>query len=218
VAQRVGAEVAGADLAREADLQQAYQSALERAGALKQLQGVVDWSGGTSFPEQIRLGVDALALGISRCVTITYSSYGWDTHTDNDDDQSRNFEDLFSGLRDLMDRLATTSGVSGTLADETVVVVLSEMGRTPQLNEAGGKDHWPYTAALVVGPGIDGGRSVGGYDAYYYGQPLDLGTGEVDDGGRDLSTDVFGATLLTLAGLDSEEWLPGVGVLHGALR
>ena len=213
VSQRVGAEVLNADYARHRALNEAYQSAMDRSMTLKGLLGVVDWGGGTSFTEQLSLAVDALNLGISRCVTVAYSSYSWDTHTNNDADQSRNFEDLFSGLIDLMDRLEAAD-----LTDETVVVVLSEMGRTPQLNATDGKDHWPYSSALVVGPGLLGGRTVGGFDSYYYGRRLDLGTGDFDDDGRDLGTDVMGATLLRLAGLDNEAFLPGVGVLEGILR
>ena len=38
-----------------------------------------------------------------------------------------------------------------------------------------------------------------------------------DEAGRDLSSDAFGATLLTLAGIDSEEHLPGVTPITGAL-
>ena len=94
---------------------------------------------------------------------------------------------------------------------------MSEIGRTPLLNGGGGKDHWPYTCAMICGPGITGGRVIGAFDDYYYGEQIDLGSGEVYDGGQDLSVDVFGATLLQLAGIDSSEWLPGVGVLDAML-
>jgi uncharacterized protein (DUF1501 family) len=102
-------------------------------------------------------------------------------------------------------------------ADETVIVVLSEMGRTPRLNGNMGKDHWPYTAAMVSGPGV-AGRTVGGYDLYYYGRRVDAASGDLDDdNGILLTTDVFGATLLELAGLDAAEFMPGIGVVRGAL-
>ena len=43
--------------------------------------------------------------------------------------------------------------------DETTFVVMSEMGRTPALNGNEGKDHWPYTSALVMGPGLQGSET-----------------------------------------------------------
>ena len=59
---------------------------------------------------------------------------------------------------------------------------------------------------------------MGAFDSYYYGKRLDLATGDVDGDGWDLGSDVMGATLLRLAGLDSESFLPGVGVLEGILK
>lgn len=216
---RVDAYAKAAALGSQATQAAAYQGALDRAATLKGLGSVVNWSSSGSFAEQLGFAVDLLSLGITRCVTTQFSYNSWDTHINNDTDQSANFESLFSGLLDLFDLLKATPGeVEDSLLDETVVVVLSEMGRTPQLNSGLGKDHWPYTSAMVVGPGVSGGRTIGGLDAYYYGQPIDMATGEVDeDNGESLSADVFGATLLTLAGVDAEEHLPGVAVVTGAL-
>ena len=214
---RRAAAAADAAQGKQASLRGVYTSSLERAASLKELLHVVDFSSGTSLSEQIRLAVDLLSLGISRVATVS-SEYGWDTHVDNDNLQSSNFEGLFSSLRDLMARLQATPGESApTLADETVVVVLSEMGRTPQLNATDGKDHWPYTSALLVGPGITGNRVVGGLDEYYYGERIDPETGELDSDGRDLSADTLGSTLLNLADIDHQDYLPGVSSIPGLL-
>ena len=44
------------------------------------------------------------------------------------------------------------------LLDETLVVVMSEMGRTPQVNANGGRDHWTFCySVLFAGAGIRGG-------------------------------------------------------------
>jgi uncharacterized protein (DUF1501 family) len=204
--------------AREAELTAAFQTAVERSTSLKGLVNVVDWSASSAFSEQIGFAVDVLSLGVSRSVTLSFSYYSWDTHASNDLYQSYNWEMLFSGLGDLMARLRATAGTNGgTLADETVVVVLSEMGRTPQLNSLDGKDHWPYSSLMVVGGGV-GDRVIGGYDAYYYGEYVDLASGEISESGQALVCDVVGATLLQLGGIDSEEFLPGVGHLADALR
>src|SRR5262249_45396489 len=61
-------------------------------------------------------------------------------------------------LEDLSDR---------GLLDETLVVVMSEMGRTPKINANGGRDHWTYCySVLFAGAGIQGGSIYGASDAH----------------------------------------------------
>jgi hypothetical protein len=215
---RVAAVADGARAARTRELASSYASSLDRSLFLKGLQGIVDWDGGTGFASQIDLAVNALSLGISRCATISYSSY-WDSHELNDYYQNIAFEGLFSGLVSLMSTLSLTPGHStDSMVDETVVVVMSEMGRTPALNSADGKDHWPYTSVLVTGPGVTGGRVVGGFDSYFYGETIDPDTGELDGDGLDISIASLGATLLNLADVDHEEYLAGTLPLPGLLE
>ena len=82
---------------------------------------------------------------------------GWDTHSDN-------FESVGSLcgvldpawgtlLRDLDQR---------GLLDDTLVVWMGEFGRTPQINENTGRDHWPGSWSVVLGgAGIQGGQVYG---------------------------------------------------------
>ena len=51
------------------------------------------------------------------------------------------------------------------MLDTTLVCNLAEFGRTPRVNPAGGRDHWPlcYTVAFAGG-GVQGGRVVGASD------------------------------------------------------
>jgi uncharacterized protein (DUF1501 family) len=52
------------------------------------------------------------------------------------------------------------------LLDDTLVVATGEFGRTPHLNDRGGRDHWPGCwSALVAGGGITGGAVIGASDA-----------------------------------------------------
>jgi uncharacterized protein (DUF1501 family) len=52
------------------------------------------------------------------------------------------------------------------LLDETLVVLMSEMGRTPRVNGNGGRDHWTYCyAVLFAGAGIRGGTVYGASDS-----------------------------------------------------
>jgi hypothetical protein len=207
-----------AKLERELEFANSFATSHGTAQSLKGLVGVTDFGSGTNFSAQIRLAVDTLSLGVSRCATIAYTGDIWDTHTNNDRDQSSNFEELFVGLQDLMNRLDTTFGHSTPyLSGETVVMVLSEMGRTPQLNESNGKDHWPYTSAMLIGPGLTTNRVVGGLDSYYYGELIDLASGELDPNGADLSSASLGATLLNLADIEHGDYMPGVASIPGLL-
>ncbi len=87
---------------------------------------------------------------------------GWDTHTRNfpilkDWNLPQLDQTLAALLSDLHER---------GLLDETLIVILSEMGRTPRINPAGGRDHWTYCyGTLLAGAGIKGGAVCGASDA-----------------------------------------------------
>lgn len=54
---------------------------------------------------------------------------------------------------------------SGRL-EETLVVFLTEFGRTPRINKDGGRDHWCYTGSIFfTGGGTQGGQVIGATDA-----------------------------------------------------
>ena len=119
----------------------------------------------------------------------------------------------------MADRFSTLPGRGGgSLLDETCIVVMSEMGRTPALNGNEGKDHWPYTSALVMGPGLQGGRVIGATDEFYYGEKIDYDSGEIWHDGQDLTVGNLGATLLASAGVDSRDYLPGMAPIQGVLK
>ena len=64
------------------------------------------------------------------------------------------FDRAFSALLDDLDQRG--------LLSETLVVVVGEFGRTPRVNEWGGRDHWPGVwSALVAGGGVRGGQVIG---------------------------------------------------------
>jgi uncharacterized protein (DUF1501 family) len=86
----------------------------------------------------------------------------WDTHADN-------FNRLKNRLLPVLDRGASALlqdlADRGTL-DETLVVFLTDFGRTPRVNGAAGRDHYPnvYSVALAGG-GIQGGQVYGSSDS-----------------------------------------------------
>jgi hypothetical protein len=51
------------------------------------------------------------------------------------------------------------------MLDNTMVLAMGEFGRTPKINPAGGRDHWPACWSMVMaGGGVQGGRIVGESD------------------------------------------------------
>jgi Protein of unknown function (DUF1501) len=86
---------------------------------------------------------------------------GWDTHVDN-----------FSGVRNLCRDLdpamsALVADLSERkLLDDTLVVWMGEFGRTPTINPARGRDHYPAAwSAVLAGSGSRGGMAHGSTDA-----------------------------------------------------
>jgi hypothetical protein len=83
-----------------------------------------------------------------------------------------NHGNIFQAMRDhgaVMD-----SGIASLLSDlkangmleKTLVIVLSEFGRTPRINDAGGRDHWASCfGCLMAGGGVKGGSIIGASDA-----------------------------------------------------
>ncbi|MEQ1570170.1 MAG: DUF1501 domain-containing protein [Myxococcota bacterium] len=189
---------------------QKFAEAHRRAVDLEDARYATTFGASNGFQGKLGVAVEAIATGLSRSVSLSFGSGAWDTHSDNDARQAPLWEELFAGLLELREQLDTTTGTSGRpLSEEVVVLVLSEMNRTPGLNGDNGKDHWPYTSLMTWGPGIRGDRQVGGYDANFQGRGIDLATGDLADGGVVPTTSHLGATLLAANDLDPAEWLPG---------
>jgi hypothetical protein len=69
--------------------------------------------------------------------------------------------DFDRGLSTLLDDLEQRG-----LLKETLVVAAGEFGRTPRINDQGGRDHWPGVwSVLLAGGGLVGGQVLGASDA-----------------------------------------------------
>ena len=156
--------------------------------------------------QHIGLSLNALRRGLTRSILFEDSQTGWDSHPDNAS-QHPLWNTLLRRMGELLQGL-----VDHDLLDETLVVVTSEMTRTPLLNAKGGKDHWPYTSALVFGGGVRGGRVLGATDDSTAALPVDFRTGAPDPLGRPCQYDNFAAGLLEILEIDPAEWLPGTDV------
>jgi uncharacterized protein (DUF1501 family) len=140
----------------------------------------------------------------------------WDSHQSNHLNQDRCFEHSFGELTALMEALEAAEGSDGQpLSERTRVLVLSEMGRQPVLNNQTGKDHWPITSALLIGSGLQGGRVVGATDDSLAPKAVDLASGELDDGGEVLRPGHLIATLAAGFDLDPGDWADGETPIGG---
>jgi len=171
---------------------------------------------GSNLLDQATKATELMRLGLSRCAMIGIPG-GWDSHGDNTV-QAPQFDAFFEALDALMDHMARTPGLSTPwLIDEVVIVCMSEFGRTPLLNGAMGKDHWPYNSTMVVGSGVRGNRLIGGSDDGLVGLPTNFSTGALSDSGDIIGSENVGVALLKLGGIDPETVLPGVPVLEALL-
>ena len=86
---------------------------------------------------------------------------GWDMHNDVDGSMAKNGTAMDAGFAALLEDLQKT----GLLAS-TMVVMFSEFGRTPHINENRGRDHFPKVFSTVfAGGGVKGGYVYGSSDA-----------------------------------------------------
>lgn len=98
------------------------------------------------------LGVDGLEEG---------SNMGWDTHRNGFGQLIDYHGPVFDrAMSSLLDDLRQRG-----LFKSTLVVAMGEMGRTPMINNTGGRDHWSTSSTLWAGGGVEGGRIVGETDA-----------------------------------------------------
>jgi hypothetical protein len=87
---------------------------------------------------------------------------GWDTHNANFVSVPERCETLDKGLASLINDLNTRG-----LLQDTLVVVTTEFGRTPDINQNVGRDHYPKAfSAALFGGGVKGGHIHGKTDKF----------------------------------------------------
>jgi hypothetical protein len=155
--QRMAFEMLTSDRVKEAfDLSREEDRARERYGR-------------TLFGSATLLARRLVERGV-RFVNVSWDNYSkrfevskaaWDTHERNfpmlRETLLPNFDRTYSAFLDDLDARG--------LLDETLVVTMGEMGRTPRINPKGGRDHWTYCySVLLAGAGIQGGTIYGASD------------------------------------------------------
>ena len=114
--------------------------------------------GNNGFGRGCLLARKLVEAGVA-CVEVTLG--GWDMHNGIFAALERQLPTLDNGMGSLVEDLTA----SGKIKD-TVIVWMGEFGRTPRINQNGGRDHYPRAWSVVVGGGtLKGGVAHGSTDA-----------------------------------------------------
>ena len=118
-------------------------------GQLKELEAYIGALGNETNPAIAagKLGLAAYQAGLTRSISLSIK--GFDTHADHDNLQGQRIQMLLNTV----DAILSNAEEQG-LADQVVVVVNSEFGRTPGYNGAMGKDHHTFSSMFIIGDGI----------------------------------------------------------------
>lgn len=155
----------------------------------KESEGDQDRYGKTDFGRQCLLARRLLSSGVS-FVQVTHSNY--DTHNENFNFHIEQLGEFDKPFATLVSDLHTLG-----LLDQTLVVVLSEFGRTPNINLYYGRDHWSKAWTVVMGGAkVQRGAAFGATNA----EGTEVVDGQVDHG------DLF-HTYLQAVGVDSTQSL-----------
>ncbi len=116
----------------------AFEVSLEGEQTLKRF-------GDTGFGRGCLAAIRLLSAGV-RCVEVELGN--WDTHINNHELQSGKAAILDVALAATLDELHRRD-----MLDDTVVFCGGEFGRTPSINPAGGRDHWPHGFSTLLAGG-----------------------------------------------------------------
>ena len=164
---------------------------------------VRDRYGNSRFGQCCLLARRLIEAGV-RFVTINtfltvFGEITWDIHGTKPFTSIEGMRDVVAPMYDqAYGALLTDLSERGLLGD-TLVCNLAEFGRTPRVNPAGGRDHWPQCwSVYFAGGGVKGGQVVGKSDPVG-GYPAE----------RPVNPSEVVATIFHSLGLDLESHLPG---------
>src|SRR4051812_16460150 len=128
-----------------------------------------------------------------------FNEITWDIHGSKPFTSIEGMRDLVAPMYDQAYSALIEDLSQRGMLDTTMVCTLAEFGRTPKVNPAGGRDHWPQVWTVgFAGGGVKGGRVIGRSD------PI---------GGYPAERPVFPpdivATIFHSLGFDPESTLPG---------
>ena len=144
----------GYQLMESAQAQAAFRVETEEAS-------LRDRYGRNSFGQRALLARRLVEAGVP---FVTLYEGGWDHHTNIFDAISKRIPPLESTIATLIQDLEDRGRL-----ERTLVLVLGEFGRTPKVNDRGGRDHWSNAmSVMMAGGGTPGGQVVGATDRQGY--------------------------------------------------
>ena len=141
--------------------------------------------------DSFALAVKLLKNDLVTCINMGFGSF--DTHMN----QERSLMPMLTNFDALFAVFLSQLKAAGLL-NNTLVVLYSDFGRTPKVNDRAGRDHWPVGGALLAGGGLAGGRAVGATDADLLAKNIDPNTGLESSSGIQLSPVHLGGSVLEL--------------------
>jgi hypothetical protein len=122
---------------------------------------VRDRYGAFPFAQNCLLARRLVEAGVPLVTLYSFGNRDWDTHGDNFKNLKNTLLPPFDqGVSALLDDLQSRG-----MLDVTLVVSMSEMGRTPRINGGAGRDHWSFCYSIVMaGGGVRGGQVYGSSD------------------------------------------------------
>ncbi len=94
-----------------------------------------------------------------------FNEITWDIHGSAPFSPIEAYRDLLGPMFDNAYTALLEDLTSRGLLDTTMVLAMGEFGRTPKINPAGGRDHWPQCWTMsIAGGGVKGGQVVGSSD------------------------------------------------------
>lgn len=141
--------------------------------------------------ETFALALKLITGDICDCINLGIG--GFDTHSN----QSNRLSPILGNVDFVIKRFVDGLRAAGQL-DSTLIVMYSDFGRTPKMNNSNGRDHWPVGGALMIGGGIAGGRVVGGTDSNMRAEAINTTTGKIDQNGEQINPTHLGGSILEL--------------------
>lgn len=123
--------------------------------------------------QQSNIALACFKAGV--CVSANLSIGQFDSHSNNDPDQMKLIPEFLAGIDYLI-----KSAEDLKIREKLVIVIQSEMGRTPTYNKGNGKDHWSVGSIMFMGNGIQGNRVIGATDEKQFLVPIDAESLAID--------------------------------------
>src|SRR5947209_6540070 len=135
----------------------------------KEPQAVRDRYGMTRFGQCCLLSRRLIEAGV-RFVTVNtfltvFNEITWDIHGSSPFTSIQGMKEIVAPMYDQGYSALIEDLSERGMLENTMVCNLAEFGRTPRINPAGGRDHWPQCWTIYfAGGGVKGGRVVGKSD------------------------------------------------------